>query len=386
MAKDVRRGMPKCVLVHGPSDFFRSEAIQQCTTAFPKAADVRTVAGDEDSDGQELQDLRGGALFGAGSVVVVRRGDAWLKKHGDAVAAVIPRIVDGCALVLEVGKLDKRRKATKALLEHASAYEFRDMYAEPFDRNRSPLSAELVGWIGQRAKNKGVALTPEGAFMILSSVGKVPAELVAEIERLGTRLQSEGLKLDKPLGPEELRGRLTVSFESTPFEFADAVLAGERRKAVRSLRAMFARGVRSKDGGSMDAGGVFPFVTSWLLQSLANAHAGRYLFDQGVRLDDIPQRLGVRMFADRFTATVRNNSLPALSEGLHALMEAQRGLRATGEDAERLLLGFLDRWFAEMSRPAAAKKASATASTEHPGAPRRAAPTGGYRFGRGGDS
>ena len=147
------------------------------------------------------------------------------------------------------------------------------------------------------------------------------------------------------LAPKDLAGKLTVSFESTPFEFAEAVLGGDRRAAQRSLSAMFARGVKQQDGKAMDSGGVLPFTTSWLFRQIGVTYEGRILLDAGTSKRAIPSRCGVRQFADRFLEQVTKNDQPQLQRGITALHAALRKSRLTGEDGEALLERFLAQWF-----------------------------------------
>jgi DNA polymerase III delta subunit len=338
---------PRCVVVTGPAEFFRAEAVAAVLARVPDDHDRRTVDGeaDRDSDGRELMDLRGGNLFGGGILLVVRRGDPWLKRHGAQLAVALATIAPGCGLLLEVSKLDKRTKLARKLREVGELFEFRDLYSEPYDRSRSPLEAEMVGWIEQRSRRLGCPLTAESAFVLMSTVGTRPAELVQELSRLRDGLGASTRKRTQPLTPEDLRGKLTCSFESTPFELAEAILARDRRRALRSVLAMYRRGVRSRDGGSVDTGGLFPFITSWLYQSLTQVREGRLLLDQGQPLPKIPALVGVRMFIDRFLSQVQQNPAADLTRGLRLLMQCQRELRTTGEDPQLLLERFLSRYF-----------------------------------------
>ena len=341
LGKVLGKGLPPLVLISGASRFLRGEAFDRCLQKVPDDVDVRRIDGSDPGEGRELDDLLGAGLFGAGTWGVVRRGEAWLKAHGPRLVEIAGRIASGCGLLLEVEKLDRRTKAAKALLGVAEAFEFREPYAEPYDRSRSPLEAELVGWIERRAKAAGLALTPEAAFLLQSTVGSETAELAAEIRRLASAVGD----VRRTLSPDDLREHLTVAFESTPFEFADAVLAHDRARAHRSLAAMFARGVRGRDGQVSDAGAVFPFVASWLWQSLSNVHAARLLLDAGERPDAIPGHVGVRTFVDRFRAQFEANPAPRLRRGLALLRRAQRELRLSGEDAELILERFLAGYF-----------------------------------------
>lgn len=357
----VRAGLPPIVLVHGASEFFRSKAMGRLLAAVPDDAEVRRVDGaevrsagdDEEQDGDDvvaapvLQDLRGGGLFASATVVVVRRGSNWWKQHGAGVAEVAPKIQPGSCLIVEAPKFDKRKKAVATLFKQLAAdgavFEFRDLYDMPYERSRGPLEGELCQWVCAAGKALGVPLAPESAWLVVSQVGKSPAELMRELERL--RDQHTGDAIGAPLQPKDLAGKLSVRFESTPFEFAEAVLGGDRRAAQRSLAAMFQRGVRQQDGKAMDAGGVLPFTTSWLYRQLGVTYEGRVLYDAGVSQRDLAARCGVRQFADRFVASVRKNDQPQLRRGLLALHACLRESRITGEDDEVLLERFLGQWF-----------------------------------------
>lgn len=379
LRKVVASGLPAVVVVSGPGVWFRQEAMDALLAAVPPDAELRVVdgallsgrggrpageadegEGDEGDDGDgggavadaggdaalaacpELQDLRGGGLFARRSVLCVRRGDRWIRQHGLGLQAMLPRIGKGCSLLLEVGKLDRRTKLSKQLQEAGQLFEFRDLYETPFGSS-DLLRGELVGWVVAHARRLGFVLQPEAAFLIVSQVGKAPAELHAELERLGAQLAPADRQ--RALRPEDLRGRLTVSFESTPFELAEAVLGHDRGRASRSVRAMFDRGVRQKDGGTMDAGGVFPFAASWLFSSLATVLEGRQLRDEGVPDRDLAGRSGVRMFQERFVEQVRKNDQARLRRGILLLLDCQRALRTLGEEPDVLMERFLSAWF-----------------------------------------
>ena len=359
LKKLVGSGLPSIVLLHGPSEYFRSKAMSGLLAQVADDAELRPVDGAEvraSDDDQEsspavtvpvLQDLRGGGLFAAATVVAVRRGVNWWKKHSAAVAEVAPKIQAGSSLIVEAPKLEKRKRAVAALVKQLSAdgcvFEFRDLYDMPYERSRGPLEGELCQWLVQTSKQLGVELTPESAWLVVSQVGKSPSELIGELERLRDTLGER--KVGAPLAPRDLAGKLSVMFESTPFEFAEAVLGGDRRSAQRSLSAMYQRGVKQQDGKAMDSGGVLPFTTSWLYRQIGVVYEGRVLFDEGTSMRDLPARCGVRQFADRFLAQVKQNDQRQLQRGLVALHACLRKSRTSGEDGELLLERFLAQWF-----------------------------------------
>lgn len=345
LAKTLRDGLPPLLIITGVSDFFRQEAFDAAVASIPAGIDLRSMDGDAETDGRELNDLCGGTLFGSGSVLVIRRGEAWLKAHGESLLGMIASIAKGSSLVLEVKKLDKRTKVAKQLVKAGELFEFRELYTAPYDRNRSPLDAEMVGWLVKRSRAIKCPLQPEAAFMVMSLVGTKPAELVEEIERIKSQFKDRDT--GKALSPEDLRGSLTCSFQSNPFEFADALLAFDRKSATRALSTMYSRGTTGRDGKQMDQYALFPFITNWLYRSLSQAYEGRCLVDAGVSLRDVPGRVGVRQFVDRFVGQLKNNPASRLQRGLQLLHACQRELRTTGEDPEWLLQRFLHRYFVE---------------------------------------
>ncbi|MCC6671428.1 MAG: hypothetical protein IT458_10225 [Planctomycetes bacterium] len=342
LRRDVARGLPPVVVLLGPSQYFRTQAFDAVLAALPAGADRRLVDGEEKRDGSELQDLRGGALFAREACLCVRRADAWLRDHAEAIERTLGRMAKGCHLVVEAAKVDKRTRLGKLLCEH-KVYEFRDLYADPYSPGDSPLQTELVRWIAGRGKELGVPLTPEAAYLVLGAVGKDPAETMAELERLRARLGA----VAKPLGPDDLRGRLSARSESSPFEFTEALLAGDRRRALRSLHAMFLRSVRGKEGEVMRREQIVLVLLNWLRTTCQQVLQGRLLVDAGTRLSEVPAQVGVRVFAERFQEQVRKNDAAHLRRGLHALLDVQRAMRTSGEEPDLLLERLVLRWFAK---------------------------------------
>ena len=368
-----KQGLPSVVALVGGGAWFRQQALDAVLASLPgdlevvsidgqevalrgkKASagddDGEAVDGDEDDAGddagavhcKDLQPLAGGGLFSQSTCVVVRRGDRWMQRYAKALAAFAPRIQKGSLFVFEAQKLDKRTKWAKELAASGAAYEFRELYETPFGRPDQPLQGELVQWVTAHSKRLGVPVTPESALLLTAQVGKEPALLAAELDQLVDQFQKKGSQ--KALAPEDLRGKLTCSFESTPFELAEAVLDGDRKRALRSLHAMFARGVKQKDGKRMDQGGLFPFATSWMFSSMGQVYEGRTMLDDGTPLRDIASKLGVYAFQERFMAQVQKNPRSKLEHGLLALLHCQRERRSLGEEDDVLLERFLARWF-----------------------------------------
>lgn len=360
------KGLPPVVVLAGAGEWFRTQAVDKVLQAVPEKAELIAIDGQETSarglggEGEraddeveesdeptahcaDLQPLAGGGLFASRTFVVVRRGDRWLRRHAAAVAAFLPRIAKGSVLVVETQKIDKRTRFAKQLDTVGAVFDFRDLYETPFGRPDRPLEGELVQWVLTRARGLQVPLAPESALLLVAQVGKQPGDLLAELEQLRDQLGTAAGR--KPLQPDDLRGKLTCSFESTPFEFAEAMLQNDRRRALRSLHAMFARGVKQRDGKRMDTGGLFPFATSWLFTSISQVLEGRILLDEGTSLRDVPGRVGVHGFTERYQEQVRTNPRARLEHGLLAILHCQRQRRLLGEEDLVLLERLASQWF-----------------------------------------
>jgi DNA polymerase III delta subunit len=368
-----RGTLPSIVALVGINSWFRERGLEALLGALPKNVEVLTVEGqdvvlrgtkdgdsddgaepgDDSADGgdvdasdkthcSDLLPLAGGGLFAQSTALVIRRGDRWMQRYAQALATFAPRIKKGSILVFEARKLDKRTKFAKELAASGAVFEFRELYEAPFGRADQPLQGELVQWVVALSKRLKVPVTPESALLLTVQVGKDPVALAAELEQLVTQFPTGNAKV---LGPEDLRGKLTCSFESTPFELAEAVLDGDRRRALRSLHAMFARGVKQRDGKRMGQGGLFPFATSWMFQAIGQVYDGRVLVDGGMSLREVPAALGVYGFVERFQQQVQKNSARGLEHGLLALLHCQRERRSSAEEDDVLLERFLSRWF-----------------------------------------
>jgi hypothetical protein len=362
-----RRGLPPVVVVTGSNSFYRHEAIELLLAAVPAEAELRrmdavedrgSTATDEETeedeeeavepaeslhDVPELAELRGGGLFARTSFLCVRRGAKWWQRCAPVLAQHWQRFGKGCGLLLEADKLDRRRKVAAQLVTDlgSAVFEFRDLYTTGFG-GEDLSGGELAKWVVRRGERLGLTLAMESAVLMVLQVGHGPAELVAELERL--KAQFDQQPIPRPLQPADLVGRLHTTFASTPFEFADAVLERDRVRAQRSLRAMFDRGVRNK-AGKRDTGGLFPFTTSWLWQSMAKIHEGLVRVAAGQRVDAVADQLAPGRGAQRLARQLTGNDLASLRHGMLALHHVQRLQRTTGEADDVMLERFLVHWF-----------------------------------------
>lgn len=333
LRKQLAQGLPRVLLLVGPSRFFRGEALDLAVAAVPPGSEVRVLDGAQETDGNELQDLRGSGLFTTGRVLAVRRADEWLQEHSERLLAVLPKIGSQHALVLELTKMDARFKLSKELAAAGARFEFRELYATAFGRDDDLLGGELVSWVVKRGSELGLELAKDAALLLVGTTGKDPAELLAELRRLALRLRGRR----GPIRADTLRGELAVGFRSDQFEFARALLARNRAAAERSLHGMFEHGLQGRESAT-ESSGLLAMTVHWLFRELTSLWRARRLVDEGLPLRELAATLRVPpQGVDRLQQQVRVWSRPALRRALLALHELQREMRRSSEDEHALL-------------------------------------------------
>ena len=137
--------------------------------------------------------------------------------------ALVPYLGDpnpSTVLVCVCGKADKRIKLFAAAAAARALHEL----AAP--RN-------LTAWIRQEAGERRIALEPAAARRLADVVGKDLARLALCIEQLALYAG------DRPVTADDVDELIAETRERTVFELIDAIGAGDRRKALEAVAALF---------------------------------------------------------------------------------------------------------------------------------------------------
>lgn len=276
-----------------------------------------------------LMDLGTGDLFGGAKILLLRNASRWLSQHGKALLPVLDRMAPGNFLIIEAERLDGRSSVARKLKKEYGWFEFRRLYDKPFG-NRPPQSAELVRWVQDHSRTKGLQLDPNAALFLTEVCGSDPGVLDGELTRLA------GLVDRKNPSPKEMRAVLSTAFESSQFEFVEALLEKDLVRSLRSLRALETQGLRDRDGKRMDTGAVFPMVTSWLSSTLEKGFLALRQREEGRSFEEVVQEHG-GYFKERFASWLRKHDRASLARIQGALLRAETRLRTMGEDPIILL-------------------------------------------------
>jgi DNA polymerase-3 subunit delta len=188
-----------------------------------------SVFGDTPVSAQALVGAaRSMGMFAARRVVFLR-DVASLEGEAEPLAAYAAAPPAGSFLLVRAPKLDRKRKLHKTLAEAGRLLTF-----------RSPESdaeiAELSRVVSGLAKERGCALTPEAAGLLVAVCGSDVARIALELDKAASWLGGEGLS--RPVSAEAIRELLAGAALLTGWELADALLARDRAAALQAARAL----------------------------------------------------------------------------------------------------------------------------------------------------
>lgn len=188
-------------------------------------------------------DLTSPAMFAAARCVVLSEPEELLKKTDSGAESSIARAARSFVaqksgtLVLAADSLRADNATVKAIAAAGGAvHAFRRLYdrPSPWDRDQDPRRSELCAWIVARAKELGVAMTPERALMLAHAQGNDLAALDAQLARTAA----------------DANVLLELVAAGSPGEVADALILGDVPRATLAIETLYRGGVRKeKDGG-----------------------------------------------------------------------------------------------------------------------------------------
>jgi DNA polymerase-3 subunit delta len=121
-------------------------------------------------------------------------------------------------LCLKGKTLDKRTKMYKEIEKHGTILETVKLYDN-----------EIVGWITNYLKTKGVSINPSASSVLADHIGNDLNRIVNELDKLSILLPEN----NKTITTEHIEKNIGISKEYNVFELGTAVLAGNVYKANR---------------------------------------------------------------------------------------------------------------------------------------------------------
>ena len=196
-------------------------------------------------------------------------------------------------------------------------------------RTFPPLAqAAVPAWIQERARRLGVAITPSAADLLADMVGNNLWALASEMEKLSVYAAG------RPIVEEDIRALVAASREAEVFPLVDAVVAGDRGRALRLLQQLMAT---DYDG---------PHLLALLARQYRMLLLAQEVGDRRLSREELARTLGIAspFVAEKVRAQAARYPRRRLEEAHRRLLAAdvamKRGIQSE-EAALELLVGEL---------------------------------------------
>lgn len=243
--------------------------------------------------------------FAAEKRLVIVREHPALSGRSEAdegLIAYIERVPDFCVLVFMArGKADGRKKLYAAIKKRGGIVSF------------NPLSdQELTDWIIRAFEKNGKSVTARVASLLAFTVGSDTALMRTEIEKL-TSLTGER----RDITENDIRAIATRSIECTVFEMVDAVVAGQKGRALGLMRDMLTQG-QERLG-----------ILAMLLRQYRLLQHVKIMQYEKVPRGDFAQRLGVASFAaDRYVRQAAGCTNAEVKKAVDICLQTEYGVKS----------------------------------------------------------
>lgn len=335
-------GVPPVVVISGPEDFLRREAIETIRRHLGPDAEIERRSErspNEDSLVALFDDLRTPDLFGGRRALVLEPADRWLSAGPELWISALERPWPEGHLVVVADTIDGRTKVAKALASAGIWVQVERPFHRPppWKPGARPWENDMNRWIIARARTCELRIDPPVAHLLQERIGPRLADLAAAIDRLSTVLGGEK---GATITEERVVEHTPDGAESNLFEVVDALFLGDRAAALRCVQDLLSR-------GSVEANGTRTTdPTALLLQCVGaalsrarqlrrwHAASGRGLGDE-----EIAREVGVaRPFIPRLRAQANQMPPPALRRTIDRLLRADSDLKSgSGPNAAELL-------------------------------------------------
>jgi DNA polymerase-3 subunit delta len=249
--------------------------------------------------------------FALGRRFVIADGvERWKDAEAGTVAAALAHL-DGEALTVAFfGREEGRNKVPAALakaVETAGGQIAEEAMVKPWN---------LPGWVVSRGAELDLDLDQQAARALVAHVGDRQQRLMRELEKLALE-HGAGAHL----GVEEVEASCASSAERKSWDLADAVVAGDPRRAIRVLLELRVQGERT------------PGLLYQLVRKLRDALAIAEGLEAGRPAAQMKK--GLRMSpkaADRFVAEVGRRDVDAFRRALVVMADLELESRGGGGD------------------------------------------------------
>jgi DNA polymerase-3 subunit delta len=194
-----------------------------------------------------------------------------------------------------------------------------------------PKGAELIKWIGRRAKAAGGAFTPAGAEALAAAIGDEPRWLANEIEKLLAFVNWQ-----RPVEPADVEQLTPATGEAVIWDLVDALGARNAQQALHKFHTLLAM-------PAQDQFAIFGMITRQFRLLLLT----KEVTERGGNVNEVIRALELKSTfqADKYLRQCRNFSTPQLEAVYRQLLDLDLLLK-TGSGGDTLAV---DLFIAELA-------------------------------------
>ena len=344
MSRDTWQPLPEVMVLVGNAPFLKELVLRRFEREIFGDAppDLRrfTSDGGSPSDGPPLatvlDELRTPSFFSASRVVVVSPADSFVTEHSATLLEHIEKGFVGGHVVFFQKTLDQRTRWAKQIGQKGWVVECRQPYDRPppWDSRTPVWDSELSQWLSQRARRRGLSLSPQDAFRLHNRAGTDLAILEEELEKLATYVAG---RADKTVDQAAITAVVGDLREDSVFILVDLLLERRRAEALESTQRLFERGQQNERGTrALDPMSIaLPFIATLAgrLRALRQGHALNAT-GQGGTEGWLGKGLVQRPFLPRFERQMEATDPAYIRRLFRRLYEIDRALKL-GANAER---------------------------------------------------
>lgn len=235
-------------------------------------------------------------------LVIYKNVDGLKEEAWQRLLPVIEEPVDSCCLVLVATKIDKRKKAIKALQETGVLVEL-----------KKPFENQIPSWIEYIASMNGVEFSGDAIGVLQQLVGTNLSEIQNEIQKIRSSSNSK-----KQFGVEDVLSVVSKSRIESVFNLTDAISRRDRAQALLCLANLL-------ENGQNESG-----IVSLILRQMRILSQVRTGMKDGLSGIRLSQKIGVpEFFMKHYLAQSRNWDDYKINNTIRALHETDKALKSS---------------------------------------------------------
>jgi DNA polymerase III delta subunit len=293
-----QESLPRAALLRGEERYFIERGVDLLLqSAKDQALEIcrHDVSDPEFVLSNLLDDLVATPMFASARLVLVRnadvslRGTSILKKQGTkaspftrAAQAFLESGREGC-LIITGSKIRADHALAKTIAGmKAPLLSCRKLWDTPPPWDPDPRRAELAQWVGTRANELGLGLSPDDCAYLAMATGNDLSAIDTQLEKVRRE------------GRESLREVVGWQSCGTPWKAADDLLCGDVGRGIAAVEALFREGFHSRDGKIEKKPATLAMIVLSTARSKARqALRGARALARGASMDQAATEVGV---------------------------------------------------------------------------------------------